>query len=296
MNRPATASNGGARLTPGVWIAAVAELAVAVAVAVLIQFGQATPAPASMSDMPVMPSTHHGTQQLTWSAGSLAVVLLTAATLACWLVTRARVLAVCAAFGLVAVVMSGPVRALAMQSHLVAMAALELALVVAPLLLVTATPRPQSSDAAKRSPTWTIGVIAAATSFGVFLTVLHLPHTHRLIENLTAIPAWLPLVAVVIGVSYWSGILLTADRVGATVRRTALIGGQEVGAILGLAALVLPSSDTHHASPLGISSMLDQRLGGALMVLTCAAAALPMLRRLDREQLAPEFRSELYVH
>ena len=48
----------------------------------------------------------------------------------------------------------------------------------------------------------------------------------------------------------------------------------------------------NHTTLLGLSASLDQRLGGALMLVTCAAVTLPLAKRLERQQL----RTESDVH
>lgn len=296
MNATATAAGRRDPPTPRMWAAAVTEVAVAVVVgALLLHFSAATPFTESMPHAPERFSHRHGMAPV-GTAGAIAVSAMTALALVWWLARRTRIPAICGAVGLVAVVMSGPVCTLAVQSHLLAMAALEVVLVVAPLLLVSVIPRRPPTSASKRSRSWTIGAIAAGVAFSALLVVLHLPHVHRLTAELTAVPGWLPLLAIVLGTSYWVAILLSAGRVAASVRRTALIAGQEVAAILGLASLFLPSPYLHHTSPLGLSAIWDQRLGGALMVLTCAAVALPLLRRLDGERRPTRTRSELHVH
>lgn len=281
------------RLIPGLWIAAAAEIAVAIAVgAMLLHYGvtgRSTPDIAGMH-------SHHHPAQMHWSATSLVVAALTAGALIWWVRTRASFPAVLTAVGLTGVVVSEPVRVLALQSHLVAMAVLEVLLVAVPLLLLAALRRTGVTSRPERSGAWATGLIIATTVYGCFLVVLHLPGIHSLAGGLTMVPIWLPALAGAIGMTYWAAILLTAGHATPSARRTALIVGQEVGVIIGLAALFVPSPFMNHPSPLGLSSTTDQRLGGALMVLTCAAVTLPLARRLEKQAAAQRLRTEPHVH
>lgn len=236
-----------------------------------------------------MPGMHPQPAQIHWHITTLAVAVLSAAMLAWWLTTRARVPAVIAAAGLIEVCVSDEVRVMAIASHLVAMAALEGLLVAAPLLLVAALPR-RSRPAV--SSLWTAGVVVAVMLNSALLIALHLPAVHDRGMDLASVPLWLTGLALVIGLGYWAAILLTAGRVRSAVRRGALVIGQEVAAILGLAALIRPSPAMRHADPLGLSPVTDQRVGGLLMLITCAAVTLPLAKRLEAQQL----RSECNVH
>lgn len=281
------------RLTPGLWIAAAAEIAAAVAVgAIMLRYGAAarsTPDTAGVH-------SHHHAAHIHGSAISLIGAALTASALIWWANTRAWIPAVLTAAGLVCVVVSEPVRVLALQSHLVAMAALEVLLVAVPLLLLAALQRRGVTSLPGRAGTWTVSVIVATTIYGLFLLVLHLPGVHSRAGGLTMVPLWLTALAGVIGVSYWAAILLTHEQLTPTARRTALIVGQEIAFIVGLAALFLPSAVMDHANPLGLSSAIDQRLGGLLMVLTCGAVTLPLARHLKNRPAPQRFRTELHVH
>lgn len=281
------------RLTPGLWIAAAAEIAVAIAVgAIMLHYGAAGGSTPDMAEMHL----HHHAAQIDWSATSLVIAALTASVLIWWAASRTRIPAVLTAVGLMGVVSSEPVRVLALQSHLVAMAVLEVLLVAVPLLLLAALRRTGATLLPERSGAWEVGLIIATTVYACFLVALHLPGIHSLAGGLTMVPLWLASVAVAIGVSYWAAILLTAGRLTPSARRAALIVGQEVGVIIGLAALFVPSPFMGHTTPLGLSSTTDQRLGGALMVLTCAAVTLPLARRLERQEAAQRFRTEHHVH
>lgn len=281
------------RLTPGLWVAAASEITVAIVVGtIMLHYGAAD---RSTPDMASLHSDHHAAQ-IHWSATSLIVAALTASVLMWWMITRASIPAVLTAVGLMCVVVSEPVRVLALQSHLVAMAVLEVLLVAVPLLLLAARRRTGVTPRPERSGAWAAGLITATTVYGCFLVALHLPGIHHRAGGLTMVPLWLAASAVAIGMTYWAAILLTAGHVRPSTRRTALIIGQEVGVIIGLAALFVPSPFLDHTSPLGLSSTTDQRLGGALMVLTCAAVTLPLVRRLERQEAAQRFRTEHHVH
>ncbi len=281
------------RLSPGLWFSAGVELAVAVLVgAILLRYQAHEPAAQSM---PGVHSQHHAAQPV-WSSPAIIVIVLTAAALVWWAISRVRLAAVLAGAGLVVVATSEPARAMAAQSHLVAMAALEAVLVAAPLLLISALPRGRKAAMPRRSGAWAAGAIAAGVLYGVFLIVVHLPGMHHRARDMGVVPMWIAALAVAIGIGYWAAVLLTAGRVAPRVRRSALIIGQEVAAILGMAALLLPSSSMRHANPLGLSTAMDHRLGGALMLITCAAVTVPLIRNLDNTAVSQRLRTERDVH
>lgn len=275
----------GLRLSRGVWIAAAAEIAVALGVGTLIlRTGQTTDASgngsSSMADMHASLSP-----QFLWHPGILIAAGTTAAMLIWWSASRARIAAILAAAGLVGLSASETVRTMAAQSHLVAMAALEALLVAAPLLLVAALQRNQPTTGSRHSRSWTAWVIIAVALNSGLLIALHLPTVHSRAAQLGVVPLWLTLLVVVVGLSYWGAILITGGRVRLALRRGALIIGQEVAGILGLAALLRPFSHMQHTNPLGLSTIMDQRLGGILMLVTCAAVTLPIAKHLERRQL-----------
>lgn len=269
--------------SPGLWLAAVAELGVALAVAMIVLRAGGSPSGHAGAGHGVsgrypqsMPETH-------WGVTSSALTLVTAALLAWWLTTRARTPAVLAAIGLVCLGVSEPVRVLALHSHLIRMAALEVLLVGVPLLLVSAWRAPTAHR--RHSSLWTLWVIAFAGLNSALLIALHLPGLHDRGAELGLLPVWLPILIVSIGTGYWTAVLGTAGRVRPAPRRAALVIGQEIAAVLGLAALVAPSPPT-----------MDQRLGGLLMIITCAAVTLPLLKRLDTPQDPRRLRMEHDVH
>lgn len=272
--------------SPRLWLAAGVEIAVAIAIGAVMVDAQQTATP------------HHGMHshhsQLHWNPLLFVVGGVTAAALIWWLATRDRIAALLTAAGLTILGSSETVRALALQSHLVAMAALEALLVAAPLLLIHAVRRERATTVAAESKPWTAWVIVAVVLNSTLLLAIHLPAVHARGTHLDAVPLWLALLAVLIGVSYWGAILLTTSRVGSAARRGALVIGQEVAAVLGLAALLWPSPHLQHGNPLGLSPTTDQRLGGVLMLVTCAVVTLPLVKRLESRP-SPS-RSEHDVH
>ncbi|MGO9151861.1 hypothetical protein [Mycobacterium sp.] len=282
----------GRPLSAGVWIAAAAEVAVALAIATLmLRTGDAAPAPGhgvpGMADMR-SPSSHESD----WHPVLFVAAGLTAATMLWWLATRARIAALLAAAGLIGIGTSETVCVMALHSHLVGMAALEALLVGVPLLSIAAVRPDRPTAGAKYSTFWTAGVIVAVVLNSALLIALHLPAVHNHGAHLDIVPRWLTLFVVMTGLAYWGAILLTAGRVGPAVRRGALIIGQEVAAILGLAALIRPSAHTHHSNALGLSPNVDQRLGGVLMLVACAVVTLPLAKRIESQRL----RTECNVH
>ncbi|MGB9306019.1 MAG: hypothetical protein WCB92_20790 [Mycobacterium sp.] len=287
-----TPINGGQRLSPGLWIAAATEIAVAIAVsAIIFRVGLAPPA-AGHSESGMASMGSHRPVEIHWHTSILVTAALTALTLAWWMASRARVAAILTAAGLVGLGASETVRTMAVQSHVVGMAALEVLFVAVPLLLIAALPRRIPDSGHTRSPLWTGWVILAVLINSAVLIALHLPAVHDRGAQLGMVPLWLGLLIVAVGIGYWSAILVTAGRVRSAVRRGALIVGQEVGAILGLATLLGPGHHMDHSTLWGLSPSLDQRLGGALMLATCAAVTLPLAKRLERQQL----RTESDVH
>ncbi|MEB3070655.1 hypothetical protein [[Mycobacterium] vasticus] len=285
MTAPAadtTPNAEGPRLSAGLLVAAAAEIAVAIAVAtVMLRLGHAAP------DMSAMHS--HDSTQIRWPAATLGVAVLTGAVLI-WRWFGPAILAVPAAGGLVYLGVSEPVRTIVTQSHLLSMAALETMLVAVPLLLIGAF-RHHFPARSGGSGWWAIGTMVATVVNSAVLIAVHLPSIHTR-SSLHPVPVWLPVLGVAIGWCYWAAILLTAGRVPESLRRGALIIGQEVAAVLGLATLLQPPAVMRHDNPLGLTQVLDQRLGALLMLITCAAVTLPLLERLNHE----EAETESHVH
>jgi cytochrome c oxidase assembly factor CtaG len=279
-------------LSPGVWIAAAAEIAVALAIATLmLRTGGTAPATGhaapGMSDMRSSSAHESG-----WDPVLFVAAGLTVAAMFWWLATRARIPAILAAAGLAGIGTSETVRVMALHSHLVGMAALEALLVGVPLLLVATVRQDPHTAGAGHSRICTAWVLIAVALNSALLIGLHLPPVHNRGAHLDIVPLWLTLFVVATGLAYWGAILLTAGRVGPAWRRGALIIGQEVAAVLGLAAVLRPSPHTHHCNALGLSPTMDQRLGGVLMLVACAVVTLPLAKRSELQRL----RTERDVH
>jgi Cytochrome c oxidase caa3 assembly factor (Caa3_CtaG) len=263
------------------WLLAAVELAAAILVARLIGWIAQNPASApvgdhGMSGMPGMaaaPAAHWGWMEYT-------AIGVAAAALAWWLLLRQPVAAVPAAAGAAVLAASPAVRALATRSHLIAMVELELVLVIVPLLvLAAANPRGERLSAL-RSRNWTMFTVVAALLYSALLIVIHLPAVHSRSAKLDSVPLWVVALALAIGMAYWPAVLRTVGRVPTQIRRAALFGAQEVAAFIGLLSLFGAWGAMAHSSPLGISMVWDQRLGGVVMMATCAAVTIPIASRI----------------
>lgn len=285
----------GTRRPPAwVWMAAVTEIVVAVAVGAILVHYHSTP-PTDHRAMHIMAEPYTA-PEAHWMTTTVVVAACTmVAALVFWACKRARVAAMLAAVGLSSAAMSEPVRAMSLQSHTVAMAALEVLLVAAPLVTMSAR-RERGNVVVGRSIPWMGAVGLAVVLYGMFAVALHVPAIHDMSRTATAVPLWLSGAALIIGLLFWAAILLTERRATETFRRNALILGQEVTMILGLAALFVPSPYMQHANPLRLTASADQRIGGLLMVATCAAVTLPLVRRLPKQLPTQPLRTELHVH
>ncbi|KUI29240.1 hypothetical protein AU194_20385 [Mycobacterium sp. GA-2829] len=201
-----------------------------------------------------------------------------------------------AAISLAAVTTTPEVRTIALQSHLCAMIVLEALLVAVPLLALAALPPRATPKSSAKQTFWSVVVVIAVGLNSALLMTLHLPAVHDRGASLTALPASVIPLTAAVGTAYWAAILLTVGRAPHSLRRGALIVGQEVAAVLGLAALIWPPTTMGGSGVLGLSSTLDQRLGGLVMLITCAAVALPMLKRLDAQTPSQQLRTEHDVH
>jgi len=269
------------------WLLAGVELGAAILVARLMGWTSPTAASTTarghgmsdmpdMSDMPGMasaPAAHWG--WLEYIAAGVA-----AAALACWLLFKQPVAAVPAAAAAAVLAASPVVRALATQSHLIAMVELELLLVVVPLLILAAANQRAQRQPDRSSLNWTVFTVLAAVLYSAFLIVIHLPAVHSRSAELDSVPLWVVALALAIGMAYWPVVLGTAGRVPTKIRRAALFGAQEVAAFIGLLSLFGAWGTMAHTGPLGISMVWDQRLGGIFMMVTCAAVTIPIARRI----------------
>lgn len=86
----------GRRLSPGLWIAAAAEIAVAFVIATIILGTDRGSSSASHADMPAIQPA-----RIDWETTTLVLAAITAGQLIWWLATRARIAAVLAAVGLI---------------------------------------------------------------------------------------------------------------------------------------------------------------------------------------------------
>jgi hypothetical protein len=234
------------------WLLAAAELSAALIVARLIVWTQ----------HPHTACHHHHGPQIHWGMVEYASTTVAIAALGWWLARRESTAAIVSVAALVAFAASPAVRGLASQSHLIAMAALELLMVACPLLLLRESPRPSAGQPARRFG-WTAFGGAAAVLYAGLLIVIHIPGVHC---HCVGAPLWVVPVALAIGIAYWFGVLCTADRVTTRARRVMLLGAQEVAAFIGLLSL--------------FGATWDQRLGGLLMMITCAAVTIPVARKI----------------
>jgi hypothetical protein len=267
------------RPAPLTWVIAVAELVAAFVVARLIlHSSDAAPMPAmahhhDMGAM-TMPMTMPAAA-VSWQPLDIAALAAAGAAALWWLLRRSAVAAGVAAAALLAVSVSAPVRTLATGSHLIAMVALEVLMVLVPLLVVSVLPRPRGGLP------WTALAIGAAVLYAGLLIGIHLPAVHN--SGITAAPVWLPLVAALVGIGYWYGVLRTDTVVAPRTRRMVLVGAQEVAAFIGLLSLFGAWGTMDHDSPIGLPGAWDQRLGGLFMIATCAAVAIPIARRIRQQ-------------
>jgi hypothetical protein len=265
------------------WLIAILELLAALVVARVIAGGSATPGLEHHgSNMAGMAGTTEATTPIVeWGWLSQTASGVAVGGTIWWLFTRHRIAAATAAAGLSFVASSPAVRVLATQSHLIAMAALEVLMVIVPLLVVAAVGERPSSRTRSKSTGWTSYTVAAASLYAAFLIAVHVPVVHGRGAALGAVPLWVVFVALLVGTSYWFAVLRTAGLVPTGVRRTALFGAQEVAGFVGLLSLFGAWGSMAHGGPLAISTTWDQRLGGIFMMITCAAAVIPIARRLD---------------
>ena len=136
-----TQITGGQRLSPGLWIAAATEVAVAIAVSAIIFRVGVAPSATDHSGPDMASMESHRPMEIHWHATTLVIAGLTALMLAWWMTSRKRAAAILAAAGLVGLGMSDAVRTIALHSHVIGMAALEVLFVAVPLLLIAALPR-----------------------------------------------------------------------------------------------------------------------------------------------------------
>ncbi|MCW2686106.1 MAG: hypothetical protein JWR37_996 [Mycobacterium sp.] len=264
------------------WLLAGLELIAALALARLIVWTDRAHAPGhtghGMAGMPGMAAPPAPVAR--WGSSEYASIGVAVVALGWWLLGRQAVAAIVAAAAVAVVAAPPAVRVLAAQSHLIAMVALELLMVIVPLLVLSAWRRPGDwAPAPGWGGGWTLFAVGTGLLYSALLIVVHIPAVHHRGGELGSTPLWLAVVATAIGIGYWAGVLRTAGRVPTSIRRAVLLGAQEVAAFIGLLSLFGAWSGMGHDSPLGISAAWDQRLGGLFMMATCAAVTIPLIRR-----------------
>jgi hypothetical protein len=262
------------------WIIAVLELGGALTLALILLW---TDRPAGqqqehgMAPMPGMADTPAPQAHWTWPIYTAGVVA--AAAFIWWVVRRTTVAAVGGAVAVTICVASQPVRSLAAQSHLIAMIALEVLLVLVPLSVLQMLPHATDSEPTlKRNAGWMLLAGGSALAYAVLLIAIHLPGVHHHAGAGNVVPLWPAIAAPMIGIGYWFGILRTAAVVPLRARRASLLAVQEIAALVGLVSLFAAWGSPARTGPLGISADWDQALGGLVMMATCAAVAIPIVR------------------
>lgn len=272
-----------ARPSLRLWLLAAAELAAAALVAKLMVSGSQRASTVEHHDIPGMPGMTESIPPAPhWDWGEGAALGVALAAFVWWRRSKRSIAALCTAAGLVVLAASQPIRVLATQSHLVAMTALEILLVFVPLLVLAALParRVQADELSGPRGLWTLLTGVAAMLYAGLVLVIHLPPLHHRSAQIGLVPLWVPAVLTLVGCFYWTAILRTDGHVTLNARRAALVGAQELMAFVGLLAIFGAGTSMNHANRLGISQAWDQRLGGMLMMVACAAVAIPIARRL----------------
>lgn len=267
-----------------IWLAAFIEVLVAAGVAWILT-RSTSGAPSGHHHHDTMQGMAPGAHDMTvvrweWTTSVTAAV---AAVSAIWCLRRHSARAgLIAVAGLFAVAVTPTVRTLAAGSHLVLMILLEVAATAIPLMIVLAWRRPPPAEAAS-ARRWPYALMFVGTiAYVTLLIAIHLPVVNNSILAGAALPWWAVALAVVIGTGYWSAVLRSSAPTG--LRRASLLIGQEVAAMIGLVTLLGGGPVTATgATALGVPVGWDHRLGGAVMLATCAAVSMPMLRRLSRD-------------
>jgi hypothetical protein len=198
-----------------------------------------------------------------------------------WLVRGQTVAALVGVAAVTIFVGSHPVRTLAAQSHLIGMIALEVLLVLVPLSVLMALPHAADTGSPGcRRAGWMLLTGGSALAYAALLIAIHVPGVHHHGGAGNVAPLWLAITAPMIGVGYWFGILRTAAVLPLRARRASLIAVQEIAALVGLLSLFSAWGGVGHAGPLGIPAAWDRALGGLVMMVTCAAVAIPIVRRM----------------
>ncbi|MDM3973425.1 hypothetical protein QRB36_04510 [Mycobacterium marseillense] len=277
------------------WIIAAAELVGALVLARILVW---TDRPAGHRHEPGMAPTHGMAPmsdvpkpfapQAQWTWPVLTVGVLAIAAFIWWVSRRQIVVAVVGATAAIICMASHPVRVLAAQSHLVAMIVLEVQLVAVPLWILTVLP--SAADTGRRGcrrAGWMLLSGGSALAYAALLIAIHLPGGHHHGGARNVVPLWLAIAASIIGIVYWFGVLRTAAVLPLKIRRISLLAAQEIAALVGLLSLFGAWGVPGVAGPLKISVAWDQALGGLVMLVTCAAVAIPISRRLHSDSSTP---------
>lgn len=271
-----------------IWIIAAAEL---IGVLVLARILVWTDRPAAhrheqgmapthaMAPMPDVPKP--SAPQVQWAWPVLTVGVLAVAAFVWWVSRRQIIVAALGATAAIICMASHPVRVLTAQSHLVAMIVLEVQLVAVPLWILTVLPfAADTRRTGCRRAAWMLLTGGSALAYAALLIAIHLPGEHHHGGARNVVPLWLAIAASMIGIAYWFGVLRTAAVLPLRIRRISLLAAQEIAALVGLLSVFGAWDEPGAAGPLRISVAWDQALGGLVMLVTCAAVAIPIARRL----------------
>jgi uncharacterized membrane protein YhaH (DUF805 family) len=196
-----------ARPSARLWLLAAVELAAAALVAKLMVPSSQRASTVEHHDMHGMPGMTESippAPHWDWVEGTTLGVAL--AAFVRWGRSKHPIAAVCTAAGLVVLAASQPVRVLATQSHLVAMTALKILLVLVPLLMLAALParRIQAEQRSGSRGLWTLLTGVAAMLYAGLVLVIHLPPLHHRSAEIGMVPLWVPGVLTLVGCFYWT--------------------------------------------------------------------------------------------
>lgn len=194
-----------------------------------------------------------------------------------------RTMAVLAAAG--SLVLMWPALASASSgSRLPMMAVLMTVMMVAPGMVVRALELPRRHVPAQLAR----ARVPAAVVFSVLMVIAHLNPVMMWLMGSTARTSVYYLLCSLTGLLLWA-VLLSGPADAGRARAVVIAGAP--GALLALAFVLAPHAASGAATGLFASAVTDQRLGGALMMVTDAAAFVPMLgtggRRPPVESLNP---------
>lgn len=262
------------------WVVAALEVVAALVLARILVWTDRPAQPHQEHRMAPMPGMANAPAlQLHWTWPVYAAAVVAAAASIWWVLRRQTVAALVGTIAVTICLASYPVRALAAQSHLVAMIVLEVLLVLVPLWVLTALPHTADTGSIGcRRAGWMLLAGGSALAYAVLLIAIHVPGVHHHAAAGNVVPLWLAIFAPMIGIGYWFGVLRTAAVLSLRIRRVSLFAVQEIAALVGLLSLFSAWGSPGHTVPLGISAGWDQALGGLVMMATCAAVAIPIAR------------------